>query len=363
MVQNEPDLPRDADVVIVGSGPAGAAAAKTLSDAGVSALIVEKSSLPRYKMCSGILFPRSVQWISEEFGELPDHVFCEPVEIKGNRVALSVDTPLMDAPFRIFDDDPGLADDGRNTYRAELDHWLSMQSGARLLDECTFADLARSDGTITVRLRHRGRSLEVEARYLVGADGTRSKVRRVLNPGFDEALRLVPNYEEFYRGSVDLEPGWLYMFFDRKITGFFATLFHKDDQIVVVTGERQDRSVKATFAEYVKYLQERHGLVIEEKTATHGCSLHDMSATDNYFLGDDNVLLAGEAGGFNRCAEGITSALITGKAAGQSILRSMESGKPALELYTEAAAPEIEACNRVNGLIEQVVGLNPFTRE
>jgi len=143
MVQDEPDLPRKVDVVIVGSGPAGAAAAKMLSDAGVSALIVEKSVLPRYKMCSGILFPRSVQWISDEFGELPDHVLCEPVAIKGNRVSLSADMPLMDAPFRIFDDDPELAEDGLNTYRAELDHWLCRQSGAQLLDECTFVDLAR----------------------------------------------------------------------------------------------------------------------------------------------------------------------------------------------------------------------------
>jgi flavin-dependent dehydrogenase len=363
MTTDERGPPDRIDVVVVGSGPAGAAAAKTLSDGGASALIVEKDRLPRYKMCSGILFPRSVQWINEEFGALPEHVFCEPRAVRGNRVSLTADTPLRDAPFSIFDDDPELAEDGLNTYRAQLDHWLCRQSGAQLVDECTFTDMARADGKTRVKLRHRGRSFDVEAGYVVGADGTRSKVRRVLDPGFDGGLRLVPNYEEFYRGRVDLEPGWLYMFFDRKLTGFFATLFHKGDLIVVVTGERQEKSVKATFAEYVKYLQETHGLVIEERTATHGCSLHDMSATDNYLLGHDNVLLAGEAAGFNRCAEGIASALITGKAAGRSILKSMENGKPALELYTEAAAPEIEACNRVNGLIEQVVGFNPFIRD
>jgi flavin-dependent dehydrogenase len=88
-----------------------------------------------------------------------------------------------------------------------------------------------------------------------------------------------------------------------------------------------------------------------------------MSATGNYFLGDGNVLLAGEAGGFNRCGEGITSALVTGRAAGESILRAAESTRPAFASYPDAVAGEIQTCSKVNRVIEEAVGLNPFTRE
>jgi flavin-dependent dehydrogenase len=88
-----------------------------------------------------------------------------------------------------------------------------------------------------------------------------------------------------------------------------------------------------------------------------------MAATGNYCLGEGNVLLAGEAGGFNRCGEGITSALLTGRAAGESVLRAAESGRRAFAFYPEAVAPEIENCTKVNRLIEQAVGLNPFTRD
>ncbi|MDB4433286.1 hypothetical protein N9166_00940, partial [bacterium] len=94
-----------------------------------------------------------------------------------------------------------------------------------------------------------------------------------------------------------------------------------------------------------------------------GCSVHDMAATGNYFLGEGNVLLAGEAGGFNRCGEGITSALVTGRAAGECILRAVESGRPAFAYYPESVAGEIESCAKVNRLIEGAVGLNPFTRD
>jgi ribulose 1,5-bisphosphate synthetase/thiazole synthase len=44
------------DVCIIGSGPAGAAVAKALTGSGLKTVILEKQKLPRYKMCSGMLF-------------------------------------------------------------------------------------------------------------------------------------------------------------------------------------------------------------------------------------------------------------------------------------------------------------------
>jgi flavin-dependent dehydrogenase len=117
------------------------------------------------------------------------------------------------------------------------------------------------------------------------------------------------------------------------------------------------------FRSFTAHLKQRHGLVIEERVERCGCSVHDMSATGNHCLGEGNVLLAGEAGGFNRCGEGITSALLSGRAAGESILRAAREGRPAFDSYPDAVAAEIESCTKVNRLIEGTVGLNPFTRD
>ncbi len=351
------------DVVIVGSGPAGAGAAKAVAGHGLSALMVDKATLPRYKMCSGILFPSAVKAITDEFGELPESVLCEPVVIKGGRVFVDVDSPAMDAPFSVFEDDPELGDDGINTDRAALDHWLSMKAGVPIVDKCLLKGFRREGNEIVVELRHEGLSAEVRTKYLIGADGTRSAVREAAAGDFEKDVRLIPNYEEWYTGKIDLEPGWLYMFFDRSITGYFATIFHKDDQIVAVTGTKQGESVKDMFAAFRSHLEEKHGLVVEKKVTQAGCSVHDMSAKENYFLGDGNVVLAGEAGGFNRCGEGITSALVSGKAAGESVLASLDSGRAAVDYYTKAVAAEIETCTKVNRTIEAAVGLNPFTRD
>ena len=67
------DLKAKYDVVIVGSGPAGAGAAKALNGTGLETLIVERDKLPRYKMCSGIVFPSSRKFIVDNFGDIRGH--------------------------------------------------------------------------------------------------------------------------------------------------------------------------------------------------------------------------------------------------------------------------------------------------
>src|SRR3954465_16039415 len=52
---------RDADVIVVGAGPAGASAAYHLANAGAAVLLLEKSTFPRDKICGDGLTPRGVK--------------------------------------------------------------------------------------------------------------------------------------------------------------------------------------------------------------------------------------------------------------------------------------------------------------
>ncbi len=351
------------DVVIVGSGPAGAAAARALTGHGLNTAILERAELPRYKMCSGMLFPSALPIIAENFGDIPEEIISEPRHFLGARVCLTMDAPFVEMPLDAMAGEDGTSGEKTiNAKRPEFDYWLCRQSDASIVDQCTFKGF-REQGQITVAVNHRGNDAEIKTKYLVGADGAMSSVRRAISKDFDKGLRLIPNYEEWYIGTIDLEPGWFYMFYDRKITGFFATLIHKDGMIIAVTGAEQKEPVKEYFKKFRKFLEERHRLKVEKTVKSHACVLNDMAATDNYLLGVRNVLLAGEAGGFSRAAEGITAALITGKAAGESILKSIQIGEPALTFYSSAAAHEMQMCNQVNQFIGEALGSNPFTRE
>jgi len=350
------------DVVIVGSGPAGAAAARALTGSALRTMIIEQCKLPRYKMCSGILFPRAVSFVATNFGKIPEGILSRRSIVKGIRVYLTLDSPHFEDPFSLFDENEGLPENGLNIERAQLDHWLCSQSDASLIDDCRFEGFEEDDGHYIVQVKYSGEDLKIRARYLVGADGTISRVRKAAFPEFDRQVGLVPNYEEWYIGEIDLEPGWLYVFLDREITGYMATVFHKDDEIIVVTGVKKGESLKEYFRRFRAHLQDRHGLLIKEKTKNHGITLTDMSARRNYCLGKGNVLLAGEAGGFLRGGEGITSSLISGKAAGEAILESFKSGEPAIEHYRRLASEEAETCNKVHQRMETNAGYNMFTR-
>jgi geranylgeranyl reductase family protein len=55
------------DCIVVGAGPAGAAAAYHLASRGHRVLILEKASLPRYKPCSGAVSPSVAEWFDFDF--------------------------------------------------------------------------------------------------------------------------------------------------------------------------------------------------------------------------------------------------------------------------------------------------------
>ena len=103
-------------VVIVGGGPAGAACAEKLVQAGLKPLVVDKKNFPRHKVCAGWLTPG----VFDSLGVHPDDY---PGDLS---IFPSLKIYLNGLPIRRRGAQYAIR-------RLEFDHWLLDRAGAELI--------------------------------------------------------------------------------------------------------------------------------------------------------------------------------------------------------------------------------------
>jgi flavin-dependent dehydrogenase len=321
------------DCLVVGAGPAGAAAARFLAKSGLRVLVVERRKLPRYKICSGLIMQRSQHLVEESFGSPPEEVFCRPGRIKGARICPAGDA-LQDAPV-----EKRLT---WNVWRSTFDYWLIHQSGAEVWDGHGLTGLRQTGTTIQADIVKPDKGLvHVDASYVIGADGGRSRIRRLLDPAFDQQIRWTVFVQAYCFGTINLDKEYFYMFFDPSLKSFYTWLNFKDDYLVYGVGVPSGESPGAYFESSTQYLKRTFALEVKKIVRKTACMATDMGISSNFFLGSNRVLLAGEAAGFmNMFGEGISSALATGRIAAEAVYEAATSGVDVLPTYTRLAEPE-----------------------
>ncbi|MEV8585561.1 geranylgeranyl reductase family protein [Streptomyces sp. NPDC051180] len=163
-----------ADVIVVGAGPAGCAAAYHLARAGHDVLLIEKATFPRDKICGDGLTPRAVR---ELVGMGVDIAGDGWVRTRGLRAHGSGTTVEMPWPRVASYPDFGLV-----RSRMDLDQLLAgraVAAGARLLEgtKVTGPVLDPATGHVTgVTALRDGASRTYRAPLVVAADGASSRL-------------------------------------------------------------------------------------------------------------------------------------------------------------------------------------------
>lgn len=204
---------QDCEVLVVGAGPAGSAVAAGLATAGRDVILLEARAHPRPKACAEYASPRILEEL-RRLGLSDDAWQRKALPLTGMRVIRGDDA--VDIRYRDGAGPRTAWGVERSAFDATLAHHAAAR-GARLLERSAFQRPVWTDGRVTgARVRTPDGTLTIKARWLVGADGARSRVagrlgveRRVAAP---RRLGMVAHYdgvpELTDHGEMHVGPGW-----------------------------------------------------------------------------------------------------------------------------------------------------------
>ncbi|GAB17149.1 putative oxidoreductase [Gordonia effusa NBRC 100432] len=202
--------PSRADVLVVGAGPAGAAAATWAARGGHSVVLVDMADFPRDKTCGDGLTPRAVleleklglvDWLDEHPRTLGVHVhgWGRDHQVEWSQKG-AFPTYGSAIPRKEFDEKiRGLA----------LDAGVTMVSGAKAVD--AVVDDGRVD---SVTLQRGETTWDVSVGRLIVADGVRSGLGKVLGRVWHRDTVFGTAVRSYIR--VDAQWDWLVTHFDMK---------------------------------------------------------------------------------------------------------------------------------------------------
>ena len=328
------------DLIVIGSGPAGAAAARVAALAGLRVALVDRSAFPRDKLCGGGVTGRSMRYLAEIFDLAPTPDLFLPTNqfrlaFEGRRIGGQDDAPTLHMTMR-------------HAFDAEL-HARAVAAGADVIAPARITAIDTGSPTVTLA---DGRVLQ--APVMIGADGANSGVARALfGRPFDPAQigfgleveldrDLTPdNTTEIDLGAANWGYGWV---------------FPKNGSITLGVGgvHLRNPDMKAHFTRYLH--QHAPHLADSGKLRCKGAFLPFGAYRKE--PGRGSVLLAGDSAGLVDpiTGEGIAWAMKSGAYAGQAVVAALSAGRPdrAMPLYRAELRyihREMDAARRIRALI------------
>jgi geranylgeranyl reductase family protein len=335
----------DADVAVVGCGPAGALAAQQLAAAGLRTVLVDAAELPRYKTCGGGVVRRAAALLSlAELGPVVERA-CHAAELHEAQSGVHC---RVDRPWPLV----------YMTMRDRLDFALARaaeRAGATLVHPCAVRELREVEGGVEIRTS-RG---PLRASWVIGADGANGVVAR--RSGWSRPLATLPALE----WEIEVDEGTLRRFlpaarFDiGEPSRGYAWVFPKSDRLSVglLTRERRPARLKDALERYLRRIGlgeprriEQHGFVIPRRPRASVCR--------------GRVLLVGDAAGLADpiTCEGISHAAASGRLAARAIVEGGLEPSRVRRLYRRGLEVEVLSELRLARLFAHLVYDHPHLR-
>ncbi len=204
----------EAEVIIVGGGPAGAACAWTLNKSGMSAIVLDKKDFPRPKLCAGWITPAVLKDLQLKKEDYPHGLLT-----------------FRRLYFHVYGRTLRVATCQYSIRRIQFDHWL-LQRARVPVHRHAVRQIRKEKGGYVIDEAFRGR-------YLVGAGGTHCPVYRTyfkdVHPR--NANRLITTVEEEFSYDCRQDNCHLW-FFENSLPGYAWYVPKADGYLNVGIGAR-----------------------------------------------------------------------------------------------------------------------------
>jgi geranylgeranyl reductase family protein len=323
---------QDADVIVVGAGPAGSTTAYYLAQAGLNVLLLEKARFPREKVCGDGLTPRAVKALVAMGVDVgPDSGWLRN---KGLRVVGA--GMRLELPWPDLDNYPGY---GLVRTRATLDETLARRAqaaGVRLMEGVTVTGpVLDSDGKIAgVRAANHDSERTYGSRVVVAADGNSSRLAVAMGLGKRNDRPLGVAVRTYYRSprhDDDYLESWLDLWDGDRLLPGYGWAFGMGDGtsnvglgLLNTSAAFGNTDYRALLRRWLRSMPEEWGYTEENRTASvRGAALPmGFNRTPHYYRG---LLLAGDSAGmvnpFN--GEGIAYAMESGEILARTIAQAL----------------------------------------
>lgn len=314
------------DFTIVGSGPAGATFARILGK-NCKILVLDRRRLDKTadlgqkngleKCCGGLIAPDAQQALAGMGLGVPRQVLVGPQ-------LFTVRT--IDIPNKL---ERHYQRHYINIDREKFDAWLVslLPAEVDIRQGVSLKHFEQQAAGIRLAYTAQGREYTAETKYLIGADGAASTVRKRLKPG-PEPVKYMALQEWF---KVRKNTAYYSAIFDPDITDFYSWTIPKEEFLLVGSALIPQDNVIQRF-ELLKEKLGSLGFELGETVKRNGAYILRPAGAKQICLGRENVLLIGEAAGWisPTSAEGLSYAFRSALALAKSY---KENPQALLERY------------------------------
>ncbi|QRP45480.1 geranylgeranyl reductase family protein [Amycolatopsis sp. FDAARGOS 1241] len=377
ITRRNPD--HDADVIVVGAGPAGSTAATYLARAGVDVLLLEKTEFPREKVCGDGLTPRGVKQLIDlglDTSEGAGWVHNRGLRIITGDLTLELDWPDLTSypPY------------GVARTRQDFDDLLAktaVKAGARLYERTTVTGaITNSAGRVVgveAKVGPEKTPVSYRAPLVLACDGVSARLALSVGIEKNEKRPMGVAVRRYYKSPRHDEPfieGHLELWDrsdprDPKLLPGYGWAFPLGDGTVNVglgmlstSGSFRNTDYRALLRQWLDGTPEEWGYREENAIGKVGGAGLPMgfNRTPHY---RDGLLLLGDAGGmvspFN--GEGISAAMESAQLAAEVVVQALArregpSRERALEGYPRAVGELMGGYYRLGNVFAKLIG-NP----